>query len=376
LARSQTVRLAAWGRITGTAKIGKEPAAAMRLGLLRPAEPGEGRLGVYESTRGNSTQADAAGRFEFKYVRPGERWVTLMLPVQAPWHSNYELVTIESGKATNVTVGGTGRAVVGRTSKVDGVVWAIRRNTFYDASLQPDPNSPRNVIAGLFGGRKHDPMQRLSYQFIMNPDGSFRADDIPAGRYILSIRSLHSDGEYARDVATHDSTITVPPMSDGRSHEPLDLGELKLTEQKYLEPGDAAPLFEAATLDGGRFRLADQKGKVVLMYFWSSGNRLGVGGIADDTVANIRAAQKDHAGDQRLVIVGMNFDPRPATAKTFAAAHDLPGAHAHIGLNSPLNFQYRTGPPGVLLIGPDGKVLETRLSGARVDDALERALRK
>jgi cytochrome oxidase Cu insertion factor (SCO1/SenC/PrrC family) len=43
------------------------------------------------------------------------------------------------------------------------------------------------------------------------------------------------------------------------------------TEQQMLKPGTAAPEFEAALADGKRLKLAELRGKVVLLVFWRVG---------------------------------------------------------------------------------------------------------
>ena len=75
---------------------------------------------------------------------------------------------------------------------------------------------------------------RHHYATAIDPDGSFRLDDIPAGEYELTVRlkAPPTGGEsHAQTViGTLSHTFTVPEMDGGRSDQPLDLGELILKE--------------------------------------------------------------------------------------------------------------------------------------------------
>ena len=54
-------------------------------------------------------------------------------------------------------------------------------------------------------------------------DGSFRVDDVRAGKYVLRIRFAgRSPGPLS------EYRFTVPAVEGNRSSEPLDLGEVKL----------------------------------------------------------------------------------------------------------------------------------------------------
>ncbi len=83
----------------------------------------------------------------------------------------------------------------------------------------------------------------ISGTFKVEPDGSFRIDDVAAGAYQLSlaINRRPSDPDQgplgAETIATARREVTVPAMPGGRSDEPLDLGTIRAT----LEPAAAAP---------------------------------------------------------------------------------------------------------------------------------------
>ena len=55
----------------------------------------------------------------------------------------------------------------------------------------------------------------------------------------------------------------MPTPTRGARVEPIDLGTLSLERLALLRPGDLAPAFEVATVDGKVLKLDDFRGKVV-----------------------------------------------------------------------------------------------------------------
>jgi hypothetical protein len=65
-------------------------------------------------------------------------------------------------------------------------------------------------------------------EFSVQPDGMFRVNDVPAGRYRLHVRAEtpKPGGKGTRLAAVAEVDVKVPDMPEGRSDEPLDIGEL------------------------------------------------------------------------------------------------------------------------------------------------------
>ena len=61
--------------------------------------------------------------------------------------------------------------------------------------------------------------------------------------------------------------VIVPEMPGGCNDEPLDLGTLEPVMVHAPQIGEAAPLLEVKTEDGGTFKLADHWGQYVLLDF-------------------------------------------------------------------------------------------------------------
>ena len=110
----------------------------------------------------------------------------------------------------------------------------------------------------------------------VSANGRFRAENIEPGEYKLRI-SLHEPPPdnacgWGRLVGEYSREFTVSTVPGGVSDDPLDLGDLVPAPVSVhpLQLGDAAPDFALKTLDGKELKLADFKGKLVLLDFWAT----------------------------------------------------------------------------------------------------------
>jgi hypothetical protein len=88
-----------------------------------------------------------------------------------------------------------------------------------------------------------------TFTFKVEPDGSFRIEDIEADSYELQLRMNNrpvdpSEGPLGtQTIATARREVVVPPMPGGRSDEPLDLGTIPVT---VVAKREAAPAQQKA----------------------------------------------------------------------------------------------------------------------------------
>ena len=113
-----------------------------------------------------------------------------------------------------------------------------------------------------------------SYAVKVEPDGSFRVEDVPAGKYQLSIHvyepPVGRQCGFGELIGSLSHEFAVPEMPGGRSDQALALGDLVLEVVKRLKVGDVAPVFEIETVDGQPLKLSDFRGKYVLLDFWAT----------------------------------------------------------------------------------------------------------
>jgi peroxiredoxin Q/BCP len=85
-----------------------------------------------------------------------------------------------------------------------------------------------------------------------------------------------------------------------------------------LEPGDAAPDFEAPTQDGDTLRLSDYRGQYVALYFYPKDGTAG----CTKQACNLRDGYAS-LQDAGIAVIGVSEDD-VASHEDFAAEHDLP----------------------------------------------------
>ena len=215
-----------WGRVEGTLRIGRQPAPGQKLCLAHESRRDPAGV-VYRS--GFATTG-AEGRFEFNRVVPGEVRISRLIEwkdrdIGSPGGSPSAVVHVAPAATVRLTLGGTGRPVVGKAALPAG--FAARANWLFGfcylirRPLATGPPAP----SGAGSLRAAD----TNFTFKVEHDGSFRIEDVEAGSYDLVIevnkRPRDSGGLGHEVLATCRREVVVPVMPEGRSDEPLQLGE-------------------------------------------------------------------------------------------------------------------------------------------------------
>jgi RNA polymerase sigma factor (sigma-70 family) len=205
-----------WGRVEGTYSVGPKPGTGERLALARSQT---GRSKVLTQFNGYAT-VDTDGHFIFERVHQGEVSVAQQVK-KGPFTSLYPLsepLKVRPGETASVTIGGTGRPVVGRLDLPAAL--AEQADWTWSEILLISSRRPQRSRVG-----KH------------TADGGFRIEDVPAGAYelIVEIKKTPSEPNHGfsdRPIASVRRRIQVPEMSAGRSDEPLDVGAVAITPEK------------------------------------------------------------------------------------------------------------------------------------------------
>jgi peroxiredoxin len=129
---------------------------------------------------------------------------------------------------------------------------------------------------------------------------------------------------------------------------------------EHPKPGTPAPSFDVTTLDGKPWRLADQRGKVVLLHFWSTSCAPCMAGLPG--LNTFHAQLKQKFGD-RVIMIGLTSDDSEPWLRQVIEEKAVNWPQARIGMMSKIAADYGVdGEPDDFLIGPDGKVLLNRES--------------
>jgi len=132
------------------------------------------------------------------------------------------------------------------------------------------------------------------------------------------------------------------------------------------------PELKLNALDGSRIDLAQLRGKMVLIDFWSGRSQVNI--KAQGRILELYNSHKDKG----LVVIGINCDKKLAAAKENIASLKLPFPHYHEREGWSGGIAAKWGVPKVpyyVLVGPDGVVLFTG-SKSDIDDIVHDELLK
>jgi peroxiredoxin len=141
--------------------------------------------------------------------------------------------------------------------------------------------------------------------------------------------------------------------------------------------GEPAPDFTMATLDGGTFKLSDQKGKVVLIDFWATWC-----GPCRVELPNV-VKMWNEVKDKGLVLVGISLDrdtdqeKAVDTVKKFAPENGMTWTHIVDGKywQAEVAQLYQVEAiPQTVLVGKDGKIVALGLRGEKLAEKVKELL--
>ena len=379
-----------WGRVEGTVLIGNKPGANEEI-WLHPFEVESGN--IPQGTNEFNATAESNGRFVFDRVPVGWAHIGRLTRMgEASWSlTNRVAIEIERGQTNSVTIGGTGRPITGKfvTPKDYNEPIDFGHGLRVLSTFRPEPPHPENydrmtkreqtawisawgkTPEGRAFYRNHQ-IQEQQFIFKINKDGTFRIEDVPAGKYQFHVWVEEAPWEangMPEEIAFYGSVVEVAEMPGGRSDEPLDLGELPLTMRPRLHIGDVAPAFDVQTLEGKSLRMADYRGKFVLLSFWAP--------YFDPEKSVLEELNASYGKDGRLAIVGFAVNDTLEQVKKYAAENDLKWPQVFLGKQSESTLVRDYGAwelPSIFLVGPDGKIVDKHLRGERLKSAVAEAL--
>ncbi|UCF16590.1 MAG: redoxin domain-containing protein, partial [Phycisphaerales bacterium] len=385
---SREIRLQPWGRIEGRVAQGRYAAENK---IWMAGSPNSTWFLNKREYR-YETKCDTGGRFVFEKVPAG--WFeagyltrTGEMGASITCRTPFE---VKAGETTKITLGGSGRPVVGNFVPPE----SCDKPMYFGNGLRdlittrPDEPLPENFDRMTKREQQqwrmqwykteeyrqyrdaywHDPNWR-QYTFRINDDGSFRIEDVIAGKYDLTvwIEERITGAGRPEEIASYYGTIEVP--QGGQSDEPLDLGELELMMHEPLRVGDAAPLFEAKTLDGGNLKPIDYRGKFVLLSIWQP--------VSHPEIERLWELYDTYKPGGRFEIIGLGGNDTLEEVRKYLEENPVPWPQIFIGeeFKAGIAKDYRIqGMPWIFFIGPDGTIIGTGLRGEKLESAVREAL--
>lgn len=125
------------------------------------------------------------------------------------------------------------------------------------------------------------------------------------------------------------------------------------------------------TLAGGKYDIAQERGKTVVVYYWASWNQQCLGDFA-----KLKMLLDAH-GSRGLSLVCINLDTTAEEANAFLRKAQAPGVHLFQagGLDSPLATQYGVMVLPNLFLVKDGKVLNRTVQVNNLEEEIKKALK-
>ena len=389
---AESVKLGPWSALEGTIYDGEEPAIGKRV-TIRAMDPGPKELARgwfrYETT------TDEHGHFEFARVADGRLNLTADDPpgFGSAGERLKAKIELKSGEHQTLQLGGTGRTVIGKlTIPADLLAKTSRPQTGSILAMEtpfiPPPGYdrlPAEEKQKLYQAFLDSPTYRqylshpTSYGIHFNHDGSFRADNIPPGQYVIYF-GLNGDKPDQNNVipllGSIRKIITVREADDGDNSQPFSLGTFTMTPRPVAEhdfkPGSDAPDFVAQTYDGKKVRLSDLRGKVVMINFWATWC-----GPCIAEMPQLQKLSEKFAGDQRLVMVGISMDDQMQNPARFLKQHQLSWTQWYggaAGTQDAFDAFAIQAIPSLWIISPTGKIVARDVQIGGVQMILEKEL--
>jgi peroxiredoxin len=388
-ATSPDLALRPWGRVSGTVRLGSRSDADRAVTMTNAW--GDGSLSVNASRQ---TRADARGRFALDHVLPGLVIFARTGPSFGGLTSDLRWVDIEPGRTVTVDIGGVGRPVVGRVAfpkDVPAPQFTSGR-AILGRALPPVPFPPESAswpaerkLAWRVAWDKTaegDAHLRSQNRHVgpVASDGSFRVDDVPPGRYRLSVvleqRLADAPPEAPARIAAQASVDVELPRTPGdadRSDEPFRLSPVTASvSARGPEVGEPAPDFTIQTLGDKPLRLSDFRGRYVLLDFWATWCV-----PCAEELPHLKATFDAFGAGGRFALIGLSLDDTPEPPRRYTESRGMAWTQGFLGswASSPVTASYDVqAVPAIWLIGPDGRVVARNLHGPAIRTAVAKAL--
>ncbi len=389
--RDQPIKLQPWSAISGTARIGSQIAANVRMSAVKWNT--DNSLKPYSNVQ-FETKTSADGSFKFGQVPPGKYAVHRMVGESESEQESagFEIIDVPAGATAPIAYGGKGRPVAGRMVlpplpenlasarlrvaqlELPAALPAMptlpnkKRSEMSPEDIQVLLKSPAGVAYMKAWNEAF--AKEKSYHALIQADGSYRFDDIPPGEYTLSCwLESHYPSRATEMVGSAKSAVTIEP---GGLDEIVTVPPIDVILKSELAAGSTPPDFDLTTIDGKPIRLSALKGKIVLIDFWATWC-----GPCVKELPNLKKLHERFADNPNFVFIGLSLDGSAELLRRMVEAEDLKWPQVQLGEwnGTPMPDRWGVqGIPATFLIGADGKLIARGLRGVETEKAVEGAL--
>lgn len=248
----QDVSLKGWATIEGTVKVGGTLAKKTKVRLMHVSPRVDYPTPGFEF--GGNATTDSTGKFRLAQVPPDVKFVVQRVVRDeknvTSTGTDGVHVNTTAGETHRVTLGGSGRPVVGRIQVPDDLqdyrwmMFRISPVNFPAATPDGFNNWMTEKQRQWINSRKNRRLRvgfsdddKPSYTAGIGSDGTFKVDDVASGNYQLKLTINTAPNDKASGMAKYlgdeigsvNYFFTVPKMDGERSDEPLDLGTIPAT---------------------------------------------------------------------------------------------------------------------------------------------------
>jgi hypothetical protein len=236
LSARRGVQLRPWCRAQGQLLAGSKPVSGQTIWIHRSGYVGHQPVCEWEAR----AITDADGRFACDRVVAGRLIVDRVFTQEDAEHAAEGLsrtIEVREGEVAHVCLGGPGRALAGRFEAPrllpQPIDWSLAHARL--TLKAPHIGFPGDDAASRVYGAFLDSEEGKAYcrdPLPVDPDGSFRVEGVPPGRYQLSIRvtgpAVGRPDEAAAVYARSGTEIEVKPAPPAAAQEPLSLPPIVL----------------------------------------------------------------------------------------------------------------------------------------------------
>lgn len=333
------ITLQPWGRIEGTVLVNDKPGAGERIDLtyhriFRQNGPNV----MYDS----QTIANEAGKFVIERAVPGQGSIGRTKSSGNRRRTvSSTLISVNAGKTVTVKIGGAGRNIIGRITASDEAQARLRAADL-DGSLQENRGHkdisyitpPKDWLDMTAQQQRqwrqqwiesHPEAKKLAdnpprhYTVQTEPDGRFTIEDVRPGTYELSLSAnepVPGQADAVTPFAQFEQEVVVPELPESLSGVSMDLGSLSITTFKPVTASDPAPEMTMTDIHGKPLKLADLRGKYVLLDFRPPTN-------AASWLDDLKALHKPIARADRIVLITIYPGRMPEDFPAYAAQKGL-----------------------------------------------------